>query len=444
MATLTSNISVRLNGSSPFNVGVDSYTWGGRWLLYVDTWVEDSLPARTATYTLAGSGWNIDLFRFTGQVKAVIKDSTVGPGAAIGTLDLASLNGVGTNIATLNRTYVDVVKGSGNAEQITLGAAGAGQLVLGGGNDVVKTGAGYIDYISVGHGNNQVSVGSGGVGVVRSGEGRDIVKVSASAEVESIDTGRGNDSISTSTGWVGTIMASRGTDTISLGTGGADVVFGGRDADRITLSRLADREQFVLVDGGTGVSSNADRNSDTLTMTSFTAKLDINLGVSDVVNTGFGTFLIRNFEHVSSGSAGDVLTGSSANNIIRGNGGNDRITGLRGADDLYGGSGADVFVFGSTSDSTTRAFARDTIFDFSRAQRDKMDVRAIDANAKMAGNQAFEFIGQKAFTGDPGELRYQRTASDTYIYADVNGDKKADLAIHLDDAISLLKGDFIL
>lgn len=31
-----------------------------------------------------------------------------------------------------------------------------------------------------------------------------------------------------------------------------------------------------------------------------------------------------------------------------------------------------------------------------------------------------------------------------YVYADINGDKKADFAIHLDDAVTLSKGYFML
>ncbi|MCV3738454.1 hypothetical protein OCK02_19795 [Rhizobium sp. TRM96647] len=444
MTTLTSNISVTLNGSTPFKVGVDPYNWSKNWLLYVDTWVEDSLPVRTATYTLEGSGWNIDMFRFTGQVKAVIKDNTDGTGGSVGFLALGALNGAGSSVATFNRTYVDIVKGSGNAETLTLGAAGAGQIELGGGNDSVKTGTGYVDYISVGHGANKVTIGSGGAGVVRAGEDRDIIKIGSGAEIDSIDAGRGNDSITTSSGWIGTISGGRGKDTISLGSGGADAVFGGRDADTVTLRKLAEADQFVIVDGGSGVSTGADRNSDTLVMSSFTRKLDIDLGISDVVDTGNGIFLVRNFEHVSGGSKNDVLTGNSASNTLRGNGGNDTITGMKGADALYGGKGRDVFVFESISDSKPGSSGRDTIFDFSKSQRDKLDLSAIDANTKKSGDQAFEFVGSKKFSGDPGELRVSKSKSDTYVYADVNGDKKADFGIHLDDALSLSKGDFIL
>jgi hypothetical protein len=49
-----------------------------------------------------------------------------------------------------------------------------------------------------------------------------------------------------------------------------------------------------------------------------------------------------------------------------------------------------------------------------------------------------------AFTGKTGELRFDKLNSDTYIYGDINGDGKADFAIHLDDAVALQKGYFVL
>ncbi|WP_436041195.1 M10 family metallopeptidase C-terminal domain-containing protein, partial [Rhizobium sp. LjRoot98] len=96
------------------------------------------------------------------------------------------------------------------------------------------------------------------------------------------------------------------------------------------------------------------------------------------------------------------------------------------------------------ADSTVAVSGRDTIFDFSGTGGDRIDLSAIDANTAASGNQAFTYVGTAAFTGKAGELRYVKAASDTYVYGDVNGDGKADFAIHLDDAVSLAKGYFVL
>ncbi|MBP1883816.1 M10 family metallopeptidase [Sinorhizobium mexicanum] len=167
-------------------------------------------------------------------------------------------------------------------------------------------------------------------------------------------------------------------------------------------------------------------------------------------------------ENVLGGSANDSIIGNQAANTLRGNAGNDALSGDRGndlldggvgndslyggagADRLTGGTGADRFLFKSLAETTVATTGRDTIYDFVASQSDRLDLSAIDANTAATGNQAFVFVGTAAFSGGKGELRYDRAASDTYIYGDVNGDRKADFAIHLDDAVALQKGYFIL
>jgi Ca2+-binding RTX toxin-like protein len=144
------------------------------------------------------------------------------------------------------------------------------------------------------------------------------------------------------------------------------------------------------------------------------------------------------------GSGKDTLQGLGGNDTLKGAAGADTLYGGAGADDLYGGAGADTFQFKALSETTVAASGRDTIFDFSAAAGDRIDLSGIDANTKTTANDAFSFVGTKAFSGKAGELRYEKQASDTYVYGDVNGDKKADFAIHLDDAITFEKGYFVL
>lgn len=166
------------------------------------------------------------------------------------------------------------------------------------------------------------------------------------------------------------------------------------------------------------------------------ALVKASLGGNDSISGG-------NYADKLFGYAGnDALFGNKGDDRLYGHSGNDKLKGGLGADDLFGGSGTDTFFYASIKDSTISTAGRDTIFDFTTA--DKINLSAIDANSKTVTNDAFSFIGKGQFTGKAGELRYDQTASNTYIYADVNGDRKADFAIHLDDAVALQKGYFVL
>jgi Ca2+-binding RTX toxin-like protein len=149
-------------------------------------------------------------------------------------------------------------------------------------------------------------------------------------------------------------------------------------------------------------------------------------------------------DRITGNGGNDALSGGNGNDIIKAGAGNDRLTGGAGADDLWGNAGADIFLFKSTADSTVALSGRDTIFDFSPAQNDRIHLSSIDANTLRRGNQAFEFIGTKGFSKTAGELRYEKKPSDTYVYGDVNGDGIADFAIHLDDPIQFIETYFVL
>jgi Ca2+-binding RTX toxin-like protein len=150
-------------------------------------------------------------------------------------------------------------------------------------------------------------------------------------------------------------------------------------------------------------------------------------------------------------SGNDTLKGLAGDDILRGDAGKDTLSGGAGDDRLYGGagqdtlsgqSGADTFYFAKGDTAKTKA-AADVILDFNGKQGDLINLVSMDANEDKKGNQAFDFIGTHKFSGDAGELRYEKTGSDTYIYGDTDGDKKADFAIHLDDAMSL-KADYFM
>lgn len=159
-------------------------------------------------------------------------------------------------------------------------------------------------------------------------------------------------------------------------------------------------------------------------------------GGNDTLQGGAGSDMLNG------GSGDDLFQGGAGNDILKGGIGNDTLHGGAGADKLWSGAGADIFLFKSVAES--KPSAQDTIYDFSRVSGDVIDLKTIDADTKVAGNQAFKLIGSDDFHKKAGELRYEQKSNGTYIYGDINGDGKADLSIKVGALIDFVKGDFIL
>lgn len=138
------------------------------------------------------------------------------------------------------------------------------------------------------------------------------------------------------------------------------------------------------------------------------------------------------------GDGNDQLYGGTGNDYLSGGKGSDLLQGGGGKDVLIGGAGADDFVFKTVAESG-KGSGRDVINDFSRAQGDDIDLRGIDANTNVSGNQAFLFIGGNAFSGKAGQLQYKNGV----VAGDVNGDKVADFHIEIANHHGLVAGDFI-
>lgn len=150
-------------------------------------------------------------------------------------------------------------------------------------------------------------------------------------------------------------------------------------------------------------------------------------------------------------AAGNAMRGGAGADDLYGRAGNDRMFGNDGADTLYGGlgrdlltggDGADRFAFNGFSESSVKGW--DTVRDFSRAEHDRIDLRAIDADTKLDGNQAFRLIGDDAFGHRPGELQVKATVNGTLIRGDVNGDGNAEFALFVQGVDGLHQGDFLL
>ena len=161
---------------------------------------------------------------------------------------------------------------------------------------------------------------------------------------------------------------------------------------------------------------------------------------------------------INGGDGNDTLTGGARNDSLRGDGGDDQLSGGGGADQLLGkdgndhivggvgadnsvgGYGADTFVFQTVAESTVALGGRDTIWDFSPAQGDQIDLHQLGLNASVSLT-----LGGSAFTHHAGELIQTVSGLDTVLQGDLDGNGKADFAILLKSlAGPLVLGDLVL
>jgi Ca2+-binding RTX toxin-like protein len=130
----------------------------------------------------------------------------------------------------------------------------------------------------------------------------------------------------------------------------------------------------------------------------------------------------------------DSLDGGNGRDDLAGGAGRDRLAGGFGADALAGGKGADLFIFRSAGEAN-----RDVVADFGTGA-DRIDLRAIDADAGSAADDAFAFVGAAAFSGTAGELRF----AGGRLLGDTDGDGFAEFRIEIAGDAPVAAGDVLL
>lgn len=153
-------------------------------------------------------------------------------------------------------------------------------------------------------------------------------------------------------------------------------------------------------------------------------------------------------DNLYGGDGNDYLSGDSNNDTLIGENGNDTLVGGAGTDTMTGGSGNDRYQFLNVTNSNVGVGIRDICTDFTPGI-DKFDLATIDSNLSVAGNQAFDFIGNAAFNNlGNGQVRYfQNIAGNrTIIQIDRQGDgnQTAEMEIELVGIKNLVAGNFIL
>ncbi|GAD59975.1 calcium-binding protein [Brevundimonas abyssalis] len=285
-----------------------------------------------------------------------------------------------------------------------------------------------IEGVLGGYGDDEL-IGDDGDNRLSGGDGDDLIRGGAGADI--LEGGDGIDTVSYAGSSAGvTINLSDNTasgghaegdvisgfenilgssfDDVLTGDAGANVLDGGAGADRMEggagddIYHVESRNDVVIELAGGGVDT-------VLSSVSFDAR----------------------FTHVENitllGGANANVVGNALSNIIIGNSADSIIIGNGGADYLTGGGGSDIFKYNEVSDSSFADY--DRIMDL--GADDFIDLRNIDANANVAGNQVFERVGE--FTGQAGQLTltWLPGAGFTLLAADVDGDGVADMRIVL-------------
>ncbi len=377
-----------------------------------------------------------------------------------------TLNGGGGGDVLIGGGGRDVLRGNSGADRME-GGSGGDTLIGGGGRDMLSGDSG-ADRMEGGEEDDFYRVENAGDQVVElTGEGIDTVSskisLTLAANVENLHLSLTTGALDGTGNALANTLIGNGADNVLDGAAGSDLLLGGAGNDTYHVDNRTDQVYETAA-----IDSTVDAGgSDTVISTvSYSLAAPERMFVENLTLTGTAviegkgnelanrikgnaaanTIMGRGGDDTLTGDNGDdLLLGGTGNDLLIAGAGKDRLDPGTGKDTMTGGSAADVFVFSNeaVSDAVSKVTA-DRITDFSHAERDRIDLRGIDANSLITGDQAFTFLGTAAFTGKAGELRIERSGIATYIVGDLTGDGAADSYIRLAPGLTLVAGDFLL
>ena len=355
------------------------------------------------------------------------------------------LSGASVTSAIDSFTYTTV---NGTAVvQLTINGVDSNKDVLQGsvGDDVLNGGVGN-DLLNGMDGNDTLSGGVGG-DTLNGDAGDDILngedgadKLYGGAGDDHLNGGADNDYM----------MGGDGSDVL-VGGAGADLLDGGTGADQ--MDGGSGNDTYIVDNAGDTIT-----DSDGIDVVRASVSFTLDASLEHLTLTGLaaidGTGNAGN-NNITGNDAANVLHGGDGQDNLYGQGGNDTLYGDAGSDRLFGEDGDDVLIGGTGADYLTGGLGADRfvitgdsispskqagavletdfLYDLNFAQGDVIDLSAIDANANLAGNQAFVFSASGAFTKKAGEatLLYQAAGDVTLLRLDVDGDGKADYQMRI-------------
>ncbi|WP_160122625.1 calcium-binding protein [Rhodovarius lipocyclicus] len=213
------------------------------------------------------------------------------------------------------------------------------------------------------------------------GAGADTVR--GSWYSEALGAGAGNDTMLGGDGH-DQLFGEAGDDAIDGGAGN-DTLYGGAGNDAMTGGTGDDR--YLIEDAGDTVVEAAGGGNDTLFVAVSGWQAPANVETVYLVGNAVSASALGAVTMVANASLGSSLTGGTGADTLWGQAGNDTLNGGQGADVLRGQGGDDILVGGAGNDQLVGGAGADTftynapgwgydqIFDFVRAEGDKIDLR---------------------------------------------------------------------
>lgn len=356
----------------------------------------------------------------SGEDWAAYEEATKGVTVNLGIV--GAQNTIGAGIDTL----VDIERLYGSAFSDKLTASANGDGLYGGVGDDLLTGGAGDDVIHGGLGNDKMDGGAGIDTLTFDGGAQGVFVDLARAAITggAWDTGAGLDSFVNFENVVGTDHSDwlAGNDAANILSGGAGDDF------------LSSRGSGDTLDGGAG--------DDHLTGTVGANKYIGGEGSDTFVvpYAGAGATIDLSRTGAQGIAPGITVTLSSIENLWLGMG-NNTVWFNTSANEIQGGSGADAYIYRSLAE-IGKGVTADHILDWTKA--DKIDVSKIDANTKIAGDQAFVWATQ--FTKQAGQViqTWDSVTQISHVQFDINGDGKADAELFLHGAQANAFGNWIL
>ncbi len=420
-------------------LGGETRSFDDRFLGYYS--VYESNPAKdfVLNASLTGNDWTVVTLRISAaneMTQMNLTDLDNGTGRRIRYLDLGSNSDV-----HLISTRVQYLFGAdGDLHDVTLGSANTDAVNLYAALNKIQTASGWVGSIETDN-RSVIHVGSGGAGRIQTGDGNDKV-TTTDGYVGSIDTAKGNDNVATGSEFVNLISTGDGIDTVITGSGGIGKIWSGRGNDVISIGS-----------GGAETVSTADGNDKVTTDTGFVGRIDTYLG-DDSVRTGKGFVGAIETQdgadnlRIGSGGAGRIWTGEG-NDVVKTttafvdsidtSGGKDTVTiGKGGAGRVFTGDGKD---FVKTNSGWVESISTSDGADKIKIGNGGAGlVRSGDGNDRLIGGRDGDM-----FHGGAGkDVHTGRQGADTFIFTAIsdtaNSQKRCDVITdmkHGEDLIDL-------